>query len=88
MGQIGGPGARPGPGLGAIGQHGGHQLGQIIGRDGHRRGRGRGAAAVFPQADSGGGADRAAGGLAHFPRPHALECSIFDAISFQRMQYV
>ena len=32
VGQIGGPGARPGPGLGAIGQNGGQQLGRIIGR--------------------------------------------------------
>jgi hypothetical protein len=49
--QIGRPGARPGPGLGAIGQHGRQQIGQIIGRGGHRRGRGGGAAAGFPQAD-------------------------------------
>lgn len=49
--QIGRPGARPGPGLGAIGQHGRQQVGQRIGRGGHRRGRGGGAAAGFPQAD-------------------------------------
>ena len=52
--QIGRPGARPGPGLGAIGPHGRQQLGQRIGRGGHRRGRGGGAAAGFPQADRGG----------------------------------
>ena len=40
MRQIGRPGARPGPGLGAMGQHGRQQLGQRIGRGGHRRGRG------------------------------------------------
>ena len=32
-----------------MGQQGGQQLGQVIGRGGHRRGRG--AAAGFPQAD-------------------------------------
>jgi|LakMenEpi03Aug12_release.lakeMendotaPanAssembly.Ray.scaffolds.fasta_scaffold24506_8 hypothetical protein len=36
MGQIGRPGARPGSGLGAIGQHGGQQRGQLIGRAGQR----------------------------------------------------
>ena len=51
MRQVGRPGARPGPGLGAIGQHGRQQLGQRIGRSGHRRGRGAGAAAGFPRAD-------------------------------------
>jgi hypothetical protein len=45
VGQIGRPGARPGPGLGAIGQHGGQQLGQIIGRGWHRRGRGANSSA-------------------------------------------
>jgi hypothetical protein len=57
VGQIGGPGARPGPGLGAIGQHGRQQLGQRIGRGGHRRGRGGGAAAGFPQTDRRGRGD-------------------------------
>ena len=47
-------GSWPGPGLGAIGQHGGQQLGQIIGRGRHRRGRGEGAAAGLPRADSRG----------------------------------
>ena len=51
VGQPWRPGARPGPGLGATGPHGGQQLGQLIGRGGHRRGRGGGAAAGFPQAD-------------------------------------
>jgi hypothetical protein len=32
VGQVRRPGARPGPGLGAIGQNGGQQLGRIIGR--------------------------------------------------------
>jgi hypothetical protein len=40
MGQVGGAGSWPGPGLGAIVQDGRQQLGQIIGRGGHRRGRG------------------------------------------------
>jgi hypothetical protein len=52
--QIGRPRARPGPRLGAIGQHGRQQLSQIIGRGGHRRGWGGGAAAGFPGADKGG----------------------------------
>jgi len=47
VGQIGGPWARPGPGLGAIGQHSRQQLGQRIGRGRHRWGRGGGAAAGF-----------------------------------------
>ena len=51
--QIGRPGARPGPGLGAIGQHGHQQLGQRISRGGHRWGRGGGAVAGFPRADRG-----------------------------------
>jgi len=51
MRQVGRPGARPGPGLGAIGPNGGQQLGQIIGRGGHRWGSGGGAAAGFPQPD-------------------------------------
>ena len=37
MGQPWRPGARPGLGLGAIGQNGGQQLGQIIGGGEHRR---------------------------------------------------
>ena len=40
LGQVGGPGARPGRGLGVIDQNGGQQLSQIISRGGHRRGRG------------------------------------------------
>ena len=52
VGQRGRPGARPGPGLGAIDQHGGQQLGQIIGRGGRRRGPWGGAPAGFPKADS------------------------------------
>jgi len=51
--QIDGPGARPGPGLGAIGQNGRQQPGQRIGRGGHRWGRSGGAAAGFSRVDSG-----------------------------------
>jgi len=39
VGQIGGPGSRPSPGLGAVGQNGGQQIAQGVGGDGgiHQR---------------------------------------------------